>query len=119
MGLMPMVEIHKPNTPENKPLTTDLEPSVPMTVTPTIAIQNISEGPNFSASFANGGVKKINTKTPVMPPTKELIKQKCNACVALPFLAIGWPSNTVAMLAGAPGILTKMPLIAPPATVAV
>ena len=54
-----------------------------------------------------------------MPPTKELIKQKCNACVALPFLAIGWPSNTVAMLAGAPGILTKMPLIAPPATVAV
>ena len=75
IGSVPMVAIHIPNAPEKIPLVTDPESKVAITVTPNIAIQNISEGPNFKANLARIGVKKINTKTPITPPTKELIKQ--------------------------------------------
>ena len=66
---------HRPKAPESSPLSTDLLPMVPITVTPKMAIQNSSEGPKRRAKSASTGVKKISTSTPRMPPTKELMKQ--------------------------------------------
>ena len=57
------------------PLIIELESKVAITVTPKIAIQNICDGPNLSAKFANTGVKKIKIIIPITPPMKELIKQ--------------------------------------------
>ncbi len=71
----PMVANHKPIAPEKSPFIIELESSVAITVTPKIAIQNICEGPNLRAKFANTGVKKIKIIIPTTPPTNELIKQ--------------------------------------------
>ena len=71
----PMVANHKPMAPEKSPLIIELESKVAITVTPKIAIQNICDGPNLSAKFANTGVKKIKIIIPITPPMKELIKQ--------------------------------------------
>ena len=49
----PIVANHKPNAPEKRPLIIELESNVAITVTPKIAIQNICDGPNLSATFAN------------------------------------------------------------------
>ena len=49
MGLYPMVETSSPNMPPISPLKMEPEASPAITVIPNIAIQNISEGPNFKA----------------------------------------------------------------------
>ncbi len=69
-----MVESHRPNTPANRPFITDPEPSDPITVTPSTAVQNNSDGPNLSANSARIGVKKMSTRTPSTPPITELMK---------------------------------------------
>ena len=115
----PMEEIHRPMQPAASPLTTESEAREAMTVTPSTAIQKRCEGPKPSAHCARTGVKKINTRTPSRPPTPEDRKLSCSACAARPCCTMRWPSSVVAMLAGAPGILSRMALTAPPATVAV
>ena len=55
MGEMPMVPISRPKAPPSSPFSTDPVDSVPISVSPRMATQNISEGPNFSASCAKGG----------------------------------------------------------------
>ena len=72
-----------------------------------------------SAIRASAGVKKISVKIPNTPPTPDDKKLNCKARAASPFCAIRCPSSIVAMLAGAPGILSKIALTAPPATVEV
>src|SRR5210317_2067752 len=113
----PMVASHRPMHPDNRPVTTELESSDPITVTPKIASQNNSDGPNAKAHCANIGVRKINNKTPKTPPTAEDKNDNCNALAPWPFLAMVCPSKVVAILAGAPGIFSKIALTAPPATV--
>ena len=105
--------------PSLVPLIVEEESSVAITVTPKIATQNNWLGPKSKAILARTGVKKIKTKTPKIPPTPELIKQKCKALVALFCFAISCPSKAVAIFAGAPGIFSKIALTAPPATVEV
>ena len=104
---------------DSRPLIVEEESSVAITVTPKIATQNNWLGPKSKAILARTGVKKIKTKTPKIPPTPELIKQKCKALVALFCFAISCPSKAVAIFAGAPGIFSKIALTAPPATVEV
>ena len=115
----PIMAIHRPMQPASSPLTTDLESSVPMMVTPRMAIQNRCDGPNLSAQAANTGVRKISTRMPTTPPIAEEKKQICSARAPAPLRAIMLPSSAVAMLAGAPGMLSRIALTAPPATVEV
>jgi len=117
MSSKPMVASHSPMQPESRPLTTDLLSSEPMTVTPRMASQNRWLGPKASAHWAKTGVRKISSNTPKTPPTAEARKLICSALAPSPFWAIVWPSSVVAMLAGAPGIFSKMAETAPPATV--
>ena len=56
-----MVDSHRPNTPANRPFNSEPAPSEPITVTPSTAVQNSSDGPNLSAKLARIGVKKIST----------------------------------------------------------
>ena len=114
-----MEEIHIPMQPAASPLMTEPEASEAITVTPSTAIQKRCEGPKPSAHCASTGVKKISTSTPSTPPTPEARNASCSACAACPCCTMRCPSKVVAMLAGAPGILSRMALTAPPATVAV
>ena len=115
----PIMAIHRPIQPASSPLTTDFESSVPMIVTPRIATQNRCEGPNLSAQAASTGVRKISTRMPRTPPIAEEMKQICRARAPAPLRAMMLPSSAVAMLAGAPGMLSRIALTAPPATVEV
>ena len=54
MGLKPITEIKRPNMPPMSPLSTEPEVSPAMTVMPKMAIQNISEGPNFHGHLGQG-----------------------------------------------------------------
>ena len=119
MSSKPMVEIQRPIHPASNPLMTELLPKVPMTVTPRIAIQKLSLGPKTKAHLARIGVAKISRSTPATPPKSEAKNDNCKARLPSPLRAIVWPSNVVAILAGAPGIFSKMALTAPPATVEV
>ena len=114
-----MEEIHIPRQPAARPLTTEPEASDAITVTPSTAIQKRCEGPNPSAHCASTGVKKMSTSTPSTPPTPEARKLSCSACAARPCCTMRCLSKVVAMFAGAPGILSRIALTAPPATVAV
>ena len=105
--------------PAASPLMTEPEASDAITVTPSTAVQKRCEGPKPSAHRASTGVKKMSTNTPIIPPTPEERKLSCSACAARPCRTMRCPSKTVAMLAGAPGIFSRMALTAPPATVAV
>ena len=108
-----------PMQPAARPLMTEPEASDAITVTPSTAIQKRCEGPKPSAHCASTGVKKMSTSTPSTPPTPEERKLNCSACAACPCCTMRCPSKVVAMLAGAPGIFSRMALTAPPATVAV
>ena len=115
----PIVDIQSPMQPASKPLITEVLPKVPMIVTPRMAIQKLSLGPKTKAHFAKIGVVKISSSTPATPPNKDARNDSCKARFPSPFLAMACPSRVVAIFAGAPGILSKIALTAPPATVEV
>ena len=47
-------------------------------------------------------------------PTKDEVKAAVSASPALPFCAMGWPSNVVATDHGSPGMLNRIDVMAPP-----
>ncbi|KAF5033981.1 hypothetical protein DSECCO2_601000 [anaerobic digester metagenome] len=78
------------------------------------AIRNDSAGPNFSTRRVTSGATVNNSTAPTIPPIKDDIVDRPSAISPLPCWAIGYPSNTVAPLAGVPGVLSKMAEMEPP-----
>ena len=71
-------------------------------------------GPNFNASFAMDGARKVIITTATNAPTKEEVNAAVNACPALPCCASGYPSKVVATDQGSPGMLNNIEVMAPP-----
>ena len=61
--------------PPIKPLNMEPDARPAMTVMPKMAVQKSSDGPNWMAIRARGGVKRIMTTMPKSPPTRDEIKQ--------------------------------------------
>ena len=71
MGSRPMVEIRRPRAPDIRPLTTDLDETPAMMVSPKIESQKYSADMNFSVSLASSGEKKYRETQLSKPPQKE------------------------------------------------
>ncbi len=82
--------------------------SAAISVRPNIASQKYSVGPKASATLASGGARSRRLIAPTMPPTTEAMVASEMASPPSPRLAIGNPSNVVAMADGVPGVLTRM-----------
>src|SRR5262249_25854970 len=76
--------------------------------------ENFSAGPNCSANLATSGATSVIKMTANSAPTNEEVNAAVSASPALPFCAIGWPSNVVATDHGSPGMLKRMEVMAPP-----
>ena len=66
------------------------------------------------AQLAIDAVAIIMIMHETTPPMAEHITAAPTALPALPCSVIGYPSNAVGAFSGAPGILNKMAVIAPP-----
>ena len=76
--------------------------------------ENFSAGPNCRAKLATRGAARVMTMTANSAPTKDEVKAAVSASPALPFCAMGWPSNVVATDHGSPGMLNRIDVMAPP-----
>ena len=75
---------------------------------------NSSAGPKASAMSASGAAKMVNRITDTVPPTNDATAAAISASPALPCNAIGRPSKVVATAVEAPGMPSRIELIAPP-----
>ena len=92
-----------------------LPPTEDATASPKKTRAKISGGPIFLiAQCASGSVAVIISNADAVPPTAEQSTAAPTALPAIPFFVIGYPSNAVGAFSGAPGILNKMAVIAPP-----
>jgi hypothetical protein len=91
--------------------------SVPITVTPRMASQNRCDGPKASAHCARTGVRKDQQHHTEHTAHSRRDERQLQRARPLPLAAMVWPSSVVAILAGAPGIFSRIALTAPPATV--
>jgi len=98
------------------PFRSDFPERLAMMVKPKVTREKNSQGPNFRAISAKGGVKNINTKALMSPPKNEAQMPRHRAVPGSPRLAMGWPSKTVATEDGVPGIPRRIPEIWPPAS---
>ena len=71
MGDTPMVLSSMPMQPPSSPLSSDPSDRLATRVSPSIATQNISAGPNTTARRARGGASSSRKATPTRPPTTE------------------------------------------------
>ena len=90
-------------------------PPSPMKVAKARTISaNSSGGPKRRANAASGGANSVNSTTEIVPPMNEATAAVTSARSALPAMASGRPSKTVATAVDAPGIPRVIELIAPP-----
>ena len=75
---------------------------------------NSSGGPKRRANSASGGANRVNSTTEMVPPMNEAVAAVTRATSALPWVASGRPSNTVATAVEAPGMPRVTELMAPP-----
>jgi hypothetical protein len=115
MGSAPTVAAIRPKRPEINPFKSDSPERLAMIVKPKATKEKNSHGPNFKAILANGGAKKRSKKALIIPPKKDAQTPKHKALPASPFLAMGYPSKTVATEEGVPGMPMRIPEIWPPA----
>jgi len=110
----PMVASTSPISIEKIVLGMSSPPS-PMKVAKASTMRaNSSAGPNLRANSASGGANRVNRITDMVPPMKDATAAAVRAWSALPAVASGRPSNTVATAVDAPGIPKVMELMAPP-----
>ena len=90
-------------------------PPSPMKVAKASTIKaNSSGGPNLRAKVRQGGAKRVNSTTEIVPPTKDAVAAATKARSASPLSAMGRPSKVVATAVEAPGMPSMIELIAPP-----
>ena len=110
-----MVAIIKPNRTDSQPFQIVRPPTEEATAKPKNTSAKISGGPIFiMAHCARGSVALIMTRAEATPPIAEHRTAAPTAFPAIPFWVIGYPSNAVGAFSGAPGILNKIAVIAPP-----
>ena len=73
-----------------------------------------SAGPNCSASEAIDGAKNTTSVVAMMPPMNAPMAAVASAWAALPFLAIMWPSNALAIAVLLPGVFIRIPAMESP-----
>ncbi|MPN34543.1 hypothetical protein SDC9_182037 [bioreactor metagenome] len=111
---IPTQDISNPIATAIKPLA-GLLPNIPPTITsPPMDTMNISAGPNFKATLANSGVKKIIATIPTNPPNEEARQEYDNASFARPFSDKGFPSNAVQAASPVPGQFIRIAETEPP-----
>jgi hypothetical protein len=108
IGSRPIVARASPARPASTPLSTDFDEIEIITVSPNMTSANISAGPNSSAKEATGWAARTKRTSDSRMPTVVTTDDITSARPARPCLAIGYPSNEVAMAAGVPGVLTRM-----------
>ena len=114
-GSWPIVAIKSPSKTESHPFHIVLPPTDDATARPKNTNAKISGGPIFMiAHLASGSVALIITKAEATPPIAEQRTAAPTALPAIPFCVIGYPSNAVGAFSGAPGILNKIAVMAPP-----
>ncbi|MNP03968.1 hypothetical protein D3C76_958690 [compost metagenome] len=77
-------------------------------------IAKYSAGPNFSASVATIGAKRVSSNVAIVPATKDPIAAVANAGPARPLRAMRLPSNAVTMEDDSPGVLSRIEVVDPP-----
>ena len=82
--------------------------AMPITVT-----MKSSGEPKVSTSGRTIGIETASAAAPMSAPTSELISAAPSARPASPFLAIGWPSTTVAADSPSPGTPNRIEVMSP------
>src|SRR5690606_40537516 len=98
------------------PLEMALPDVAAMTVSDATASEKYSAGPNHREAAARRGAAKKSTSMLPRPPMKDATTAVPSATPPSPFLAIAYPSYTVAMALGLPGIPKRMAGIDAPET---
>ena len=111
---MPTMLMRMPMVPAIIPLIGSPPPMLPISRMPISARRKKSRGENLSAKLAIIGAAQARTATPTIPANNETVVQRPMALPASPRCARGYPSIPVAIAAGAPGILSRIAVIAPP-----
>src|SRR5262245_23767970 len=112
-GSRPMVASQRPMVPASNPLTRAPPLSEATKVMPTRASMKNSGEPNVSTSGRTIGMVRASTRAPNTAPKSELIMAAPRARPASPFLAMAWPSTTVAAVVGSPGIPKRIEVMSP------
>ena len=111
---LPTMPISSPHTVMATPLSGDPRASVEPASKPSSISEQISAGPNFSATVTSTGERKIISVMPHDAPTNEEITVMPSAAPPLPFLVSGNPSRQVTACGGWQGRLSRIEQIAPP-----
>ena len=116
IGSGPMKAKTKPMAPIKSPFNRSFPDTAAMITIPTRARVHFSAGPKASVILAMSGEKKIRNISDPRPPIMDAITAPPKACPARPFLVIFWPSSTVAMALGFPGMPNRIAGIDAPHT---
>ncbi len=111
---LPTSDRSRPIAPLRSPLTRLPADRLAMMVRPNTASQKNSGGPKLNAKRASGGASSTNDAIPTMPPTADARQARVSASSPSPRLAMGNPSNVVAIDCGVPGVFSKIAANAPP-----
>jgi len=84
-----------------------------MKAMPTMASMKSSGEPNVSTRGRTTGMASARASAPTTAPTRELIRAAPSARPASPFLAIAYPSRTVAAVVPSPGTPKRTEVISP------
>ena len=114
IGSCPTTASNNPIIPEINALKTDPSDKLEMTANPNTATEKYSGALNFRANSASGGATSMSTTVPKRPATTDAMQAMEIALPAIPFLAIGYPSNVVLTAEGVPGVARRIAGIAPP-----
>ena len=112
---MPIVAIIKPSTAPISPLITFLEEMLVTMLRPNIARAKYSAAPNFRANLLSSGAVHSSITALNRPPNVdamvEILMARPGWCS---FVAMGYPSNTVAAEFAVPGVLIRIAVMDPP-----
>ena len=103
-----------PSTVMATPLSGEPRASVEPASRPSSISEQISAGPNFSATITRIGDRKIISVMPHEAPTNDEITVMPSAAPPLPCLVSGKPSRQVTACGGWHGRLSRIEQIAPP-----
>ena len=111
---LPTMPISSPHTVMATPLSGEPRASVEPANRPSSISEQISAGPNFSATVTRIGDRKIISVMPHDAPTNEEITVMPSAAPPRPCLVSGKPSRQVTACGGWHGRLSRIEQIAPP-----
>ena len=91
-----------------------LEQKLATTLSPNKPTAQYSAGPKLSATRAIRSARSMSSTQEMMPPAKEAMAAMDSASEALPCIASGFPSRSVAAEEGVPGVRIRIAEMEPP-----